>query len=131
MIPSRAIPFKGLLYGILPHISEQGIPDARNSARSTRLETRLSPQALALIKRAAEIEGRSVNESSHLLFPSLRAASASIKRSSQLASERPSTRASRSAVALTDALTRTCIAASRVFQCRLLHPGFLAKRPNG
>jgi uncharacterized protein (DUF1778 family) len=35
---------------------------ARNSTSSTRLEARLSPQALALIKRAAEIEGRSVSD---------------------------------------------------------------------
>jgi uncharacterized protein (DUF1778 family) len=34
----------------------------RNSTRSARLETRLSPQALALIKRAAEIKGRSVSD---------------------------------------------------------------------
>src|SRR3954447_19710364 len=46
-------------------------------------------------------------------FPSCRAASASIMRSSQLASERPSACARRSAVALTDALTRTFIAVSR------------------
>jgi uncharacterized protein (DUF1778 family) len=35
---------------------------ARNSTRSTRLEARLSPQALAVVKRAAEIEGRSVSD---------------------------------------------------------------------
>jgi uncharacterized protein (DUF1778 family) len=35
---------------------------ARNSTHSTRLEARLSPQALALVKRAAEIEGRSVRD---------------------------------------------------------------------
>ena len=46
-------------------------------------------------------------------FPSCRAASASIMRSSQLASERPSAFAKRSAVALTDSLTRTFIAVSR------------------
>jgi uncharacterized protein (DUF1778 family) len=34
----------------------------RNSTRSTRLEARLSPQALAVVKRAAEIEGRSVSD---------------------------------------------------------------------
>jgi uncharacterized protein (DUF1778 family) len=34
----------------------------RNSTRSTRLEARLSPQAFAVVKRAAEIEGRSVND---------------------------------------------------------------------
>jgi uncharacterized protein (DUF1778 family) len=35
----------------------------RNSTRSTRLEARLSPETLAVIKRAAEIEGRSVTTS--------------------------------------------------------------------
>jgi hypothetical protein len=34
----------------------------RNRTRSTRLEARLSPETLALIKRAAEIEGRSVSD---------------------------------------------------------------------
>ena len=33
----------------------------RNGAGSTRLEARLSPETLALVKRAAEIEGRSVS----------------------------------------------------------------------
>ena len=31
-------------------------------ARSTRLEARLTPAALAVVKRAAEIEGRSVSD---------------------------------------------------------------------
>jgi uncharacterized protein (DUF1778 family) len=31
-------------------------------ARSTRLETRISPDALAVVKRAAEIQGRSVSD---------------------------------------------------------------------
>jgi uncharacterized protein (DUF1778 family) len=35
---------------------------ARNSTGSTRLELRLSPQTLAVVKRAAEIEGRSVSD---------------------------------------------------------------------
>jgi uncharacterized protein (DUF1778 family) len=34
----------------------------RNRARSTRLEAKLSPETLALVKRAAEIEGRSVSD---------------------------------------------------------------------
>jgi uncharacterized protein (DUF1778 family) len=33
-----------------------------NSTRSTRLEARLSPETLAAVKRAAEIEGRSVSD---------------------------------------------------------------------
>jgi uncharacterized protein (DUF1778 family) len=35
---------------------------ARNSTRSTRLQARLSPETLAFVKRAAEIEGRSVSD---------------------------------------------------------------------
>jgi uncharacterized protein (DUF1778 family) len=34
----------------------------RNRTRSTRLEARLSPETLAMVKRAAEIEGRSVSD---------------------------------------------------------------------
>ncbi|HEU0081524.1 MAG TPA: DUF1778 domain-containing protein [Bradyrhizobium sp.] len=34
----------------------------KNSTRSTRLEARLSPETLATVKRAAEIEGRSVSD---------------------------------------------------------------------
>jgi uncharacterized protein (DUF1778 family) len=34
----------------------------RTGTRSTRLEARLSPDALAVVKRAAEIEGRSVSD---------------------------------------------------------------------
>jgi uncharacterized protein (DUF1778 family) len=33
-----------------------------NGTRSTRLEARLSPETLAVVKRAAEIEGRSVSD---------------------------------------------------------------------
>ncbi len=35
---------------------------AENSTRSTRLEARVSPDALAMVKRAAEIQGRSVSD---------------------------------------------------------------------
>ncbi len=35
---------------------------AENSSRSTRLEARISPDALAIVKRAAEIQGRSVSD---------------------------------------------------------------------
>jgi uncharacterized protein (DUF1778 family) len=35
---------------------------ARNLTRSTRLEARISPAALAVVKRAAEIQGRSVSD---------------------------------------------------------------------
>jgi uncharacterized protein (DUF1778 family) len=34
----------------------------RQSGRSTRLEARISPDALAVVKRAAEIQGRSVSD---------------------------------------------------------------------
>lgn len=33
-----------------------------SSARSARVEARLAPEALALVRRAAEIEGRSVSD---------------------------------------------------------------------
>jgi len=35
---------------------------ARAPTKSTRLEARLEPQSLAMIKRAAEIQGRSVSD---------------------------------------------------------------------
>ncbi len=35
---------------------------AENSTRSARLEARISPDALAIVKRAAEIQGRSVSD---------------------------------------------------------------------
>jgi uncharacterized protein (DUF1778 family) len=35
---------------------------AQNPTRSTRLEARISPDALAAVKRAAEIQGRSVSD---------------------------------------------------------------------
>jgi uncharacterized protein (DUF1778 family) len=35
---------------------------ARQQTRSTRLEARISPDALAAVKRAAEIQGRSVSD---------------------------------------------------------------------
>jgi uncharacterized protein (DUF1778 family) len=34
----------------------------QNSPRSTRLEARISPDALAVVKRAAEIQGRSLSD---------------------------------------------------------------------
>lgn len=34
----------------------------RSPARSTRLEARIAPDALAVVKRAAEIQGRSVSD---------------------------------------------------------------------
>src|ERR1700682_5521223 len=35
---------------------------ARSPTRSTRLEARISPDALAVVRRAAEIQGRSVSD---------------------------------------------------------------------
>jgi uncharacterized protein (DUF1778 family) len=35
---------------------------AQNPVRSTRLEARIAPEALAIVKRAAEIQGRSVSD---------------------------------------------------------------------
>jgi len=34
----------------------------RSSTRTTRLEARISPQALAIVRRAAEIQGRSLSD---------------------------------------------------------------------
>jgi uncharacterized protein (DUF1778 family) len=51
------------LYGILPYDSgKEDFLMARNRTRSTRLQAMLSPETLALLKRAAEIEGRSVSD---------------------------------------------------------------------
>ena len=35
---------------------------AQNPTRSTRLEARIAPDALAVVKRAAEIQGRSISD---------------------------------------------------------------------
>ncbi len=35
---------------------------ARSSARTARVEARLSPEVLAIVKRAAEIQGRSLSD---------------------------------------------------------------------
>jgi uncharacterized protein (DUF1778 family) len=43
-------------------LQREDFPMDRNSTRSTRLEARLSPDTLAVVKRAAEIEGRSVSD---------------------------------------------------------------------
>jgi uncharacterized protein (DUF1778 family) len=51
------------LYEILPYDSgKEDFLMARNRTRSTRLQATLSPGTLALVKRAAEIEGRSVSD---------------------------------------------------------------------
>ena len=44
------------MYGKTPYIITMA------QTRSTRLETRISPTALAAVKRAAEIEGRSISD---------------------------------------------------------------------
>lgn len=35
---------------------------SESTARTSRLETRISPETLALVRRAAEIEGRSISD---------------------------------------------------------------------
>ena len=35
---------------------------SQNASRSARLEARIAPEALAIVKRAAELEGRSVSD---------------------------------------------------------------------
>jgi len=44
--------------GNLPYIRHM----RQNQTRSTRLEARISPDALAVVKRAAEMQGRSVSD---------------------------------------------------------------------
>jgi uncharacterized protein (DUF1778 family) len=48
--------------GKLPYISYKGASMSQQSTRSTRLEARISPDVLAVVKRAAEIQGRSVSD---------------------------------------------------------------------
>jgi uncharacterized protein (DUF1778 family) len=47
-----------VLSGETPYIAVM----AQSQTRSTRLEARISPDALAAVKRAAEIQGRSVSD---------------------------------------------------------------------
>ena len=47
------------MYGISTYIESMKLP-ARS--RSARIEARISPTALALVRRAAEIQGRSVSD---------------------------------------------------------------------
>jgi uncharacterized protein (DUF1778 family) len=56
---------------------------ARTSAKSTRLEARLSPYALKVIRRAAEIEGRSMSD--FVVAAAEKAASRTIERSELIA----------------------------------------------
>jgi uncharacterized protein (DUF1778 family) len=50
--------------GDLPYVHEQnkgdGMPES--TTRSTRIEARISQETLALVKRTAEIEGRSISD---------------------------------------------------------------------
>jgi len=48
--------------GHLPYILQRSKNMAQSSARSARLEARVSPDALAVLKRAAEIQGRSLSD---------------------------------------------------------------------
>jgi uncharacterized protein (DUF1778 family) len=72
----RLCPPYGLLYGICGTIRREDFLMAREGTRSTRLEARLSPETLALVKRAAEIEGRSVSD--FVVAAALRAAQRTI-----------------------------------------------------
>jgi uncharacterized protein (DUF1778 family) len=45
------------MYGRVPYIARM-----TSSARTARLEVRVSPEMLAVVKRAAEIQGRSVSD---------------------------------------------------------------------
>src|ERR1700692_3912997 len=48
------------LYGASPHNQRRGGMMAQK--RSARIEARIAPEALALVKRAAEIQGRSLSD---------------------------------------------------------------------
>jgi uncharacterized protein (DUF1778 family) len=51
------------MYGILPYIAVEGLdPMAQETTRTSRLEARISPEALAIVRRAAEIQGRSISD---------------------------------------------------------------------
>jgi uncharacterized protein (DUF1778 family) len=51
------------MYGALPYtIRTRRRETAQSPTRSTRLEARIAPDALAVVKRAAEIQGRSVSD---------------------------------------------------------------------
>jgi uncharacterized protein (DUF1778 family) len=50
------------LYGKNPYINKREVIMPQSSARTTRLEARISPEALAAVRRAAEIQGRSLSD---------------------------------------------------------------------
>ena len=53
------------MYGKLPYsvgYQIEGTSMAKSQARSTRLEARITPEVLATVKRAAEIQGRSISD---------------------------------------------------------------------
>jgi uncharacterized protein (DUF1778 family) len=52
------------MYGQLTYIGEkeQETVNAHESNRTARLEARIAPEALAIVRRAAEIQGRSVSD---------------------------------------------------------------------
>jgi uncharacterized protein (DUF1778 family) len=51
------------MYGIIPYIIETGeSPMPATVQRTARIEARISPDALKVIRRAAEIQGRSVSD---------------------------------------------------------------------
>jgi uncharacterized protein (DUF1778 family) len=48
--------------GNLPYILTEETEMAEDTVRSSRLEARITPEALAVVKRAAEIQGRSISD---------------------------------------------------------------------
>lgn len=51
------------MFGRLPYSPANGrLPDADKSNRTARIEARIAPDALAIVKRAAEMQGRSVSD---------------------------------------------------------------------
>jgi uncharacterized protein (DUF1778 family) len=58
--PTRTLDTPGIFPYIFQRKEEEPMP--RQPARSSRIEARIAPDALEIVKRAAEIQGRSVSE---------------------------------------------------------------------
>lgn len=51
------------MYGIMPYVIPSKVREmSSDSNRNARIEARIAPDALAVVRRAAEIEGRSVSD---------------------------------------------------------------------
>jgi len=50
------------MYGLLPYISDRRLAMPTSPPRTERVEARIAPEVLEIVRRAAEIEGRSVSD---------------------------------------------------------------------